>query len=303
MPQKTGGLILAMLLATGAFAFYVFVLHKTYPIKIKTLDAGAVVKTDLTTSTKIEVQVVRDGQTLGTFNDKWGLVLSFEETILSKGPDPTEIHRKRKFEKAQATGTGGISLPIHGKTLMVDEKAGNITARPEWSSFSLSRQMTHRVATSEISPLFFPEKPVAINDAWALPADKIAKSVLEGERVSFQSEKAIGTGKLLRVYEKSGHQYGTLELHIEVVLKAGPFEPDEDLSPGQPDPVAAFEIAHGMWATTWNLDTCIDGSVLNVTGTRTDKMNGSLNPGRYDSRRVFNYAVEHTFTIQEVAGK
>src|SRR5262249_8327216 len=65
-----------------------------------------------------------------------------------------------------------------------------------------------------------PKKPVKVGESWVLDAETIAKQLKQGLLFSLESEKAVGSGKLQRVYKQDNQQFGVLEFTIDAPVGA-----------------------------------------------------------------------------------
>jgi len=72
------------------------------------------------------------------------------------------------------------------------------------------------------------------------------------ETPPFDEKLTSVKGKLLRVYQKNGHQYGVIELAIKLTWKVGKFMDREILEGSRSE-------------GTLSIDGCLDGTVLDKT--------------------------------------
>jgi hypothetical protein len=91
-----------------------------------------------------------------------------------------------------------------------------------------------------------PENPIRVNQTWELSGDKLARSLNMVAPMPVDPDKATGTGKLLRVYEKNGHRFGQIELNITLPAGSTP---------------QATVVGDSKMTAVIQYDGCIDGGV------------------------------------------
>ena len=109
-----------------------------------------------------------------------------------------------------------------------------------------------------------PDRPVKPNETWTVDADKVVKSFESGGPFKLDKDTTKVTGKLVKVYDKGGKQFGVIEMSMVLGVK----ELDID---GQE---LAMKAGSKVTAAV-TLDVCIDGSAH--TGTEKGTMKFDLN--------------------------
>jgi hypothetical protein len=173
----------------------------------------------------------------------------YTETVLEKG-DGHATKFKRTYTKATRTQDGKTETrSFEGRTLIFEEKNGKFTVAVEGDK-PVSKEdlemLTRKVNEQDDAQedVLLPTKPVKVGESWKVDAKALVKAFSKNGKLD--PEHSGAEGKLVKVYQKDGHQYGTLELTVR-------------LAPGTTPPGVKFDKPPvvGMKIT---LDTAIDGS-------------------------------------------
>jgi hypothetical protein len=214
---------LAVLALTGAVRA-----EDTYTIKLKHgPDVGKTVTVKYTETvthsdkvTDPDGKVIEDGKkhTI-TFEDV------YTETVLEKGGKvPNKF--KRTHEKATRTVDGKTETRSYqGRTLVFEKKDGKFAVTPEGDK-PLSKEdlegLTRKANDNSgggLEDALLPAKPVKVGDAWKIEGKRIAEAFPD---LDPDVEKSAGEGKLTKVYQKDGHQFGTIVLTVKVQVTKVP---------------------------------------------------------------------------------
>ena len=71
-----------------------------------------------------------------------------------------------------------------------------------------------------VSDPFLPRKAVKVDETWKLDVTQLARDFTKDGKIETDETKAKGSGKLLKVYQKDGKQFGVFELTVEVPVTA-----------------------------------------------------------------------------------
>jgi len=179
----------------------------------------------------------------------------YRETILEKKADArigTKV--KRHYEVATVT-TGGktTTLPYQGKTVLIEKKEGDYHFTIEGGDelkkedAALLRKEFNKKKESEpdLEKVMLPKGPIAVGETWQMDKDAIAKEIRSsGEPLEIDESGIKGTGKLLKVYEKDGRQFGVMRMELTFPIKS----------------VKGLDIEKGAATASGDMDVCIDGS-------------------------------------------
>lgn len=187
-------------------------------------------------------------------------------TVLAKPPG-ADLATKltRAYSVAEKTGKDGKPRPLsyQGKTVTIENKGGRYTfttggkplppaeAAPFASEFGQKQPST-------IKDLL-PKGPVRVNESWVVDAAAVPGLGSAGP-FPVDAARSKVSGRLVRVYNKDGKQFGVLEIRAELI-------------PGGPNAPPGVD---GAITRTTTLDTPIDGSshegVMKMTMTGSLKM-------------------------------
>jgi hypothetical protein len=199
--------------------------------------------------------------------------MDYKYTLLVVDADNHATSMRREYTRAQSRSKGQAkTLPYEGKSLLIEKKADGWRFQLEEGDELTgddAAQVAHEFAAydkvEEPVELLRPKKPVKVGESYELPIDKIASNYEKTTPVPLDTSKATGAGKLARVYKQDGHQFGVLEIQIEIPIKQGAKYGDD------------LVVEPGCKMTLkQTLDGCIDGScststfhsvlLLNITG-------------------------------------
>jgi hypothetical protein len=184
---------------------------------------------------------------------------TYSLTVLETAPGARLPHKfRRSYDKALLrSGDKTTPLPYQGRSVLFELRDGNYQAaaegQPPLSAADLARLADD--AASDPLDNFFPGRPVKVGETWTV--DPRALTGLLGKAAV--ENGAHGEGKLVRVYEKDGQQFGVLEWTLRLSLQ----------SLG----VLAFSPP-GLHETTLVLDTAIDGSGTAALLTANSRLSG-----------------------------
>lgn len=249
-----------LLLAVVALLFGPALLHAqdAYTVKIKIGGKGVVtVVTREESFDNRAVIALPDGKILKHTDGK-KTVTSYRQTILEQEVDQPPTKLRRVYEKATIKIEGKPDVkeePFHGKTLLIEKKDGKPTFRIEAGEElfakdvpSLAKEFAKKDNPNQAWDLLVPKKALAVGETWKLDKKGILKLVgAEGDKDIFVGDfdKAIATGKLVKLYKKDNRQFGILQ--FEVML---PIAKLKELPLN-----AGAKVTAKMTA-----DVCIDGS-------------------------------------------
>jgi hypothetical protein len=257
------GLVLA---SAGAGA------DETYTIKIKEPAKGETVQVDAKDTTDSRSKLVDpDGKALLDKDDKTVKDSVYTETVLDKEPGkhrPTRL--ERHYEKARVTAGGKTrELPYQGKTLTIEKKDGTYhfrIERGEELQGDDAKQLNEEFNRGgeedfDLQKAVLPGKAVGVNDTWKLDMAPLAATFTKATKMQLDADKAAGTGKLVKVYQKDGARFGVMELHLDMPIK----------EIGEGKGKVALQTG-SKWTMDITLDGCIDGSRLDGTRKSLSKI-------------------------------
>jgi hypothetical protein len=169
---------------------------------------------------------------------------------------------RRTYEKAEESTDGKTTRSeLHGKTVLIEKKGdkfeftfeggGAVTGK---AATDLSREFDRKEETDDH---VFPDRPVRPGDTWELK-----KSFLEGVEsdgpFAVDKDKASGTGKLVKTFQKGNAVFGAVEIRAVVPLTELRGKTPVKLNPGSTMTLALAG------------EGCLDGS--EPSGTSRTKM-------------------------------
>ncbi|OWK43319.1 hypothetical protein [Fimbriiglobus ruber] len=229
---------------------------KAYEIKVKKTAKGDRTENNSveegTTAFAIEIM----GQAKKN-NEKRGVKKVYTEEILER-PDGAKMSTKlrRVYQTAEITEKGKKKTEAYeGKTVLIEKKGEKyvFSADGEKLEAGEADDLEKEFNKKDDIPLenedFLPGKPVKLNESWTVDIDKVVKSFENSGVFTLRPEQTKVTGKLTKVYEKNGRQYGLITLDIVLAVK-------EMKSDGNEIPIKAGSTLKAVIT----IDGCIDGS-------------------------------------------
>jgi hypothetical protein len=147
----------------------------------------------------------------------------YTESILEMKPDeprPTKVTRVYKIAKRTAPNGEMKSGSYIGKTIRIEKYLRSYKYVMEGRSLPpIEQAQIHEDFTRRQWKLqqILPKTPVKIGEEWAI--DFAAITALGGKpQTNYDKEKSKFGGKLVKVYQKDGHQWGVIELRSKLVI-------------------------------------------------------------------------------------
>src|SRR5262245_25048219 len=246
--------------AVGAMTFAGLQAEETITLKLKKPDKGDVVKETKTVTETVKVTVMGQEQ-----NQESVTKLVYTEEVLEKpagAKRPTKL--KRVYESAEINKQGEKQdLGLVGKTVLV-EKAGDgykvtVDGQEPAVAAAVVLKKEFRKEKEVTDEHFVPKTPVKVGDTWKIDMAPLAKD--SAGELEMDADKSSGTAKLIKLYDKGGHKFGTIELTLDL---AGNKIGEEG---GQ-----SIELKAGSKLTaTAVMDVCIDGTAAGGSSKMTVK--------------------------------
>ena len=183
--------------------------------------------------------------------------LTYEETIVEKTAGKKASQLSRKFEAVTVKTNGKEEeTGLAGKTVTVERKDGKYQFKADDNLLpGATRLLTGDFKDgsddeSMLEKRMLPKAPVGVGETWKCDMPELVKDFTKATGSKIDADKASGTGKLLKAYDKDGKKFGTLEVTVEL--------PVTELKGGG---AAALKMDAGSrFKVTINYDGCIDGS-------------------------------------------
>lgn len=128
---------------------------------------------------------------------------------------------QRAYTTAEVSAEGKTrSLSFAGKTVLIERQPNKVyTFKIQGGAAVKEEDAEHftgafNSAKSTNHQACLPTKPVKVNEVWDLSTGRKGTQPTAGA-------KTTGTGKLIRVYQQDGRQYGVFTLHLEMVATPG----------------------------------------------------------------------------------
>jgi hypothetical protein len=199
--------------------------------------------------------------------------LEYRQTVQEKpagAQRPTKL--RRRYSRAEQTqGDTKQAFTYHGKTLLLEWKDGRCTVRMEDGDLParerrlFGEQGNGPVAFPHPRAAWLPRKPVRVGEGWDIDAPRLLRDRDWWLGIDLDAERAEGSGKLLRTYEKAGRRYGVFELFLSV--------PPTKVKVGSK---ASLFLKDSRLTVRMVVDGCIDGSsfAYRVKGVIEQELNG-----------------------------
>jgi hypothetical protein len=202
----------------------------SFTIKLKKPAKGTTTQVQ-SVETNVEKVKLTDGKgnVAQDNNTKTVLHSVYKETVLEMPEGkkkPTSL--KRTYEKASVkVDDKTMDLPYQGKTILIDRKGGKYTFSYEGGGAItgndakwLDKEFNQNKAEDpDLESLLFPDKPVKLNETWKIPMAEVVKA-FEKESLILDPDKCVGTGTLVKAYNKNGRQFGDVIIKLNLPVKA-----------------------------------------------------------------------------------
>jgi hypothetical protein len=206
------------------------------------------------------------GKVLQEKNDKGAEVKEVEETTLETGPKKRTKWKSTINKLVRSLNGTDRPASYQGRTVVytrskegkyeVAAEGGAPLTVPE--SMELVGPMNRPGRNDDDSPIDFilPKNPVAAGESWPIDLAKVPFITEMGAAADAAAGK--GEGKLLKVFDKDGAKWGTLEIRFNVPLKGVPNAPAVKLTePGAFEMTMRFEAPIDGSAHLGTMDTAV----------------------------------------------
>jgi hypothetical protein len=230
--------------------------------------------------------------------------LTYDETILEKVAGKRPSHLSRRYEAVTVKVNGKAEdTGLAGKTVVVERKDGKHQFKLD--DGTLSPAATRLLAAdfkdgSDEESMFeknmLPKVPVAVGETWKCDMPDLVKDFTKATGSKIDADRATGSGKLLKVYDKDGKKFGTLEVIVEL--------PVTELKGGA-GPALKMD-AGSRFKVTIHYDGCIDGSRTEGTIKFGMDLNGTAKIDRPDGTTLsaaIGSTNSRTETVKELGKK
>jgi hypothetical protein len=200
-----------------------------YPIKLAKPGPGEAFQVKVENNTDVDFKLLdAGGNAVMDKKEVKGHLFIFREVGLERGPAGGDLVKlKRTYKKAQRTVDGDRrTLPFQGETVLINKKEGASTFQIEDGEVvegedakELAEEF-NKGGAGKLLEVFLPKKAVKVNEAWAFDTAMLAKDFMKDGKIEIDAAKSTGAGKLLRVYQKNGRQFGVIELTVTLPVTA-----------------------------------------------------------------------------------
>ena len=271
--------------------------EKTYEIKLKPEVAGdriKVTKSDVSkNSAVIEVMGQKNENA-----EKKTVKFSYTEELLErdvKAKVSTKL--KRSYTQAEKTVDGEkTKFSYLDKTVLIVRVDGKFTFTVNGDELDddEAEDLNEEFNKKDEVPLhdedLLPKKPVKVGEPWVVDTAMVVKSFESVVPFTLDVDKSKIVGKLLKVYQKDGKQFGTIEMTVTLVVKEFKLDGQEiELKPGS------------TMAITSITEQCIDGTshALNEKSTITMDLTGEIPNGTL----TIGASAKLTKTVEDIGKK
>jgi len=221
-----------------------------------------------------------EGKTISTRKDSESAEEAFSDTTIREAAGQREF--RRRYDRAVKTSrTGTRLLPRSGKSLLITDRGGEFSIRNE-SGLPLEAEETQELSKElkldrKVIALNFclPRSPVGIGQVWSIAAADA--SVCFNTVGDLEAAGSSASGKLLRIYDKNGRAFGTIEIDLALRVKNMgklPFD------------------APAMLRGQVRIDGCIDGKSPEGSWSLTGSLEGSSHPQGNHGKPVLNIKLD-----------
>jgi hypothetical protein len=238
-----------------------------YTIKFGKTEPGQQFQVKNENSTDVEFKLLdANGTAVMDKTEKKGHTLIFREVAVERGKGGELTKVKRSYKKAlRVKDDDRRTLPFQGETVLIEKKDSSFTFQivdgeaVEGEDAKELHEEFNKGGAGKLLEMFMARKVCKLNEPFKLDVAKLAKEFDKDGKIDIDAAKATGSGKLTKVYQKNGKQFGVIELTI--TLPVSHFNHDAD---NKKPTKAGSKIV-----ITLQADRAIDGSVaesqLNVS--------------------------------------
>lgn len=201
-------------------------LGQEYVIQIKQPGLGDRTKVKASNNTSIQFKLVDDNNNVveDKTENKSHLFIFSEVGLERAAAGDALVKIKRRYDHAErVVSSVRNTLPYQGKTLHIDQKDGHFRFQiegddnlSEAEAAELNEEFNKGDFRKLLTAGFLPRKAVKINEAWKLDVAPLARDFGKDGKIVLDDVNAKGTGKLLKVYQKNGKQFGVIELAMHL---------------------------------------------------------------------------------------
>jgi len=236
-----------------------------YAVKIKQPGLGDRSQVKRTSNEEVEFKLLDDGgnAVIEAKEPKFKKFV-FSEVVLERAAVGDELVRvKRKYDHAERKIKDvRTTLPYQGKTVLVEKKGGAFVFQVEGDESvegkdaeELNEEFNKGGTRKLLTDHFLPRKLVKVNEQWTYDVAPLAKAFTGDGKIEIDESKSTGAGKLTKVYQKNGKQFGVVELTMTFPVTH--FVGDDG---------AKHAAKNSKFTIKLEADACIDGTLddLNI---------------------------------------
>jgi len=196
-----------------------------YAIKVKRPGLGDQVLVKIGSTTSMEFKLLdSNGNAVVNKKEVKGGKFAFRETGLERAAFGEELVRlQRDYDTAERSNDGNQEkLPYQGKTVLIEKKDGKFGFQIKGGSTvegEDAKELHEEFIKGDIRKLldlFLPRKTLKAGDTWTFDVSLIVKEFSKDGKVEFDAAKSKGYGKLVKVYQKGGKQFGLMDMTVEM---------------------------------------------------------------------------------------
>jgi hypothetical protein len=193
-----------------------------YAVKVKHPGLGDKSQVTATSNEEVEFKLLDDGgNALFEAKETKTKKFVFSDVGLERAGAGDELVRvKRRYDHAERKVKGERqTLPFQGKTVLIEKKGGQFLFQIEGDeaiegkdAHELHEEFNKGGMRKLATEHFLPRKLVKVDEKWTYDVAPLAKAFMGDGKIEIDESKAIGAGKLTKVYQKNGKQFGVVEL-------------------------------------------------------------------------------------------
>ena len=231
-----------------------------YAVKIKLPGLGDKSRVISTRNEQGEFKLLDDGgSALFEAKETKTKKFIFTQVGLERAGTGDELVRvKRHYEHAERkVKDERHTLPFQGKTVLIEKKSGQFLFQIEGEEAieskdadELNEEFNKGGMRKLVTEHFLPRKLVKVNEKWTYDVAPLAKAFMGDGKLEIDAAKAIGSGMLIKAYQKNGKQFGVMELTME--FPVAHFTGDDGNKHVTKDSKLVLKL---------EVDACIDGTL------------------------------------------
>ncbi len=255
---------------------------KEFPDPGKKLTATSIEKSTGAEKVSVNGKTLKD-EMITASSDR---VFTFETIEKGDGPRPAKF--QKKFTKAVSVkDQKEVTEAYQGLTITYALKGDSYEVKAAAASLpaeDLKKLQEQANQSGKLTRFMLPAKAVDIDVPWSIDPARLVNAA--DKALVLDLAKSMAKGKLVKVYQKNEHQFGTLEFELKMAVTG----------------FGNFKLDAPIWLTSKiTLDAAIDGSTTEATMTSSGTIQGKAESKQGNMTLLFDIDVQRSSQASQSA--